>query len=215
MSQEFIEFFNNKLYLHTISPELKNKFLKSMEFYLKHSSNSNMKGRSYEYIVNKMTTFIDFLDTFQYSSEEKVLIISNDPSLLNALNDLYGKFLFLGIIENKDNTFRRDKLLHKTRDFRISLSKMYARYLLACECGYDNLNWNLLVHSSDMEFANVFVRGTYYKPYQLFDSSELVHKRIEELKVMHPIDLDNFVDLDVNQELVLKYESKGRRRGTS
>ena len=214
MPSELVDYLNSRLELDKIPKDLKKRFLSAMEIYLRHSSSGELKGRSMQYIVNQMNTLIDFLDTFKYSIEEKVSIICNDTSLLNSVNVLYAKYLFLGIVENSDNTFRRDKLLHKTKDFRISIEKLYARYLLACECGYDNINWNLLVHASDNEFAKVFVKGTYYKPYQLFDSIESVLETIEEYMATRQINMEEYMGLGVNQELVLKYESQGRGSGT-
>ena len=130
-------------------------------------------------------------------------------ALLNNVDSLYDKYLFLGIIENEENTFRNHKFFSKTRDYRVSLDTMYKRYRFCLESGYNDIKWNTLVHATDNEFAKIFVESTYRKPYQKFDTLQSALEYIGSLE--YPaIDIEEFKNLEVNREIVEKYEGKRR-----
>ena len=148
---------------------------------------------------------MDLLEWMGFNKKEMVQILGNLPNLLNSVDELYKKYLFLGIIENEENSFRKNKLLNRTRDYMVGLSKIYARYKLICEAGYDNLRWNSLVHASDKEFARIFVRSTYVKPYQLFDTEEQVYEWLENVN-FDELNIEEIKCWDVNEELVRSYE---------
>ena len=110
----------------------------------------------------------------------------------------------------KPNRGNYKKVLNKTKDFMTSYNTIIARYTLACYTGYNNINWNLLVHSTDSEFASIFIFGTYKKPYQRFLNEEQVNAWLATVDI-NSTDLEYYKNLKVNEELVSKYEGKSRQ----
>lgn len=204
MTEELKQLFADRLNLDLLSRDTQLHFYDVMSRYMAH-------GRTYEFIVNSLDNLLEFFDSIGINRIEAVIIISNDPALLNNVNGLYDKYLFLGIIENELNGFRKHKFFSKTRDYRVSLDTMYKRYRFCLESGYDDIKWNTLVHATDSEFAKIFVETTYRKPYQRFSTIQEAMEYIE--KVRYPeIDMEEFKNLEVNKELVELYEKKGRKR---
>lgn len=202
MFEELKEVFYEKLDLSSLSEQMQQYFFKSLRIYLSH-------GRTYEYVVTCLNNLLEFFEAIGIGNVECAIILMNDFTLLNDGN-LYEKYIFLGIIENDDNTFRNHKFFSKTKDFRVSLEKIYARYRLCLEAGYTDINWNILVHSTDNEFAKRFITSTYRKPYQIFDSPEQVFDWLSKVDISE-LDLEEFKTMDVNKEIVAKYESKKRK----
>lgn len=213
INDEFKDLFYKKLKLATLSFEVQSKFLASITRYLSHGRKEDViNGRTYEFVNNKLDKLLNLLYAIGYNDAECVQIITNLPSLLNSVDDLYGKYLFLEIVENDENSFRRDKLLNKTKDFMVGLQKMYARYRLICESGYDKIRWNSLVHASDREFASIFVLGTYDKPYQMFSDETEVDEWLSRIS-LDDLDLEEVKKSPFNEELVAEYEEiEGKRR---
>lgn len=204
MTEELKQFFIERLNLDLLSRDTQTHFYDVMSRYMAH-------GRTYEFVVNSLDKLLEFFDAIGINRIEAVIIISNDPALLNNVDALYDKYLFLGIIENEDNTFRNHKFFSKTRDYRVALDTMYKRYRFCLESGYTDIKWNTLVHATDNEFAKIFVESTYRKPYQRFDTLQSALEFISEVR--YPvIDMEEFKNLEVNKELVEIYEKKGRMR---
>ena len=150
------------------------------------------------------------MDAIELTNEEKVTVLTNMPSLLNTIKDMITNYLLLGVLENEENGFRKKKLINKTNEYRIGLKKLYGRYVLATYAGSPEINWNLLVHSSDAEFAKRFVKGAYYKPYQVFANIEDVLSYVDNVS-LDTLDVDEIMSWDVNRELVDKYGERKRK----
>lgn len=197
--------FERVLHLSTLSDSTKNAFYVSMRKYLEHGRHEgHVEGRSLEYLERHLTELMLLMDALELTTEERVQILTNMPSLLNTSKDMITKFLLLGCLENEDNTFRKKKLINKTNDYRIGLKKLYGRYILASNAGYPEINWNLLVHSTDTEFAQRFVRGPYYKPYQMFETIEEVLEYVNNVS-LDGLDINEIMSWDVNREIVDRY----------
>jgi hypothetical protein len=211
MPSEVAMLFEKKLHLSTVGVALRNKFLLVMSKYLEHGRTEGVvEGRTYDYLEKHLNELVILMEAIGLSNEEKVIVITNMPSLLNTSSDMITKYLLLGVLENEDNTFRKNKLINKTNDFRIGLRKLYARYVLATHAGYPEINWNLLVHSSDLEFAKRFVRGSYYKPYQMFRNIDEVMAYLDRIDVSQ-MEIDEIISWDVNRELVENYGERKRK----
>lgn len=202
MTKELVELFINRLNLDLLSRETQTHFYDVMTRYMAH-------GRTYDFVVRSLDKLLELFDVFGINRIEAAIIISNDPALLNNVDALYDKYLFLGIIENEENTFRNHKFFSKTRDYRVALDTMYKRYRFCLESGYVDIKWNTLVHATDSEFAKIFVESTYRKPYQRFDTLEQALEYIREAEYPE-IDMEEFKNLEVNREIVEKYEGKRR-----
>ena len=203
MDKKFKDLFYKILLLDEMSFKEQSSFLISMTSYLSH-------GRTEEFVAEKLNKLLEFLYALDLDTKDAVRILTAYPAILNTVDTLYEKYIFLGYIENLDNTVRIKKLLNKPRDFMIGLNKMYARLMLIKESGYNNANWNNLVHDSDREFCRLFVITEYSKPYQMFASEMQVLDYLSKVD-MSKLDLSKFKELPVNEELVSKYEGKGKK----
>ena len=205
ISQEFLNLFYTKLPLATMSKDVQTSFLVSVTRYLDHGRKGIINGRTIEYVSKQLDSLNSLLTCIGLTYEEIVTVITNLPAILNTVDDLYHKFIFLGIVENEQNTFRKEKLVNKTADFMVGLSKMYARFRLISESGYNTFRWNSLVHASDKEFASIFIKGAYNKPYQLFENATEVYAWLANIDI-NELNIDEFKSLPVNEELVVQYE---------
>ena len=203
MNKEFKDLFYERLSLGELDYKEQNEFLLRMSNYLEH-------GRTLDFVSQKINKLLEFLYAIDLNEKDAVRILTLYPAILNSVENLYDKYLFLGYIENLDNTVRKNKLLNSPRDYMIGLAKMYARFNLIKDSGYGVYNWNNLVHASDREFCRIFVRGTYNKPYQMFDNELQVLDYLSRVDVKN-LDLSMLKEMTVNEELVDKYESKGKR----
>lgn len=207
MEESNLVLLEQKFGLSNLDIELKNKFYSAIKDYLNH-------GRSYEFLIKQIETFMQFCDIVNITMNEKIIILSKFPGILNSIDDLYNKYLFLGIIESPDNSFRRNKLINKPNDFRVGFKKMYSRYKFMIEVGYDSISWNTLLHATDEEFASIFVVGKYSKPYRIFNSVNEVLDTLNNIP-LDDFNIDDYKKLDVNKEIVEKYENKDCRRGNA
>lgn len=210
MKEEFKNLFYEKLDLADLDYKEQSDFFISMTRYLSHGRTEEINGRTLNYVSERMDKLLEFLFALDFSLRECVLIITRHPEILNGVESLYEKYLFLGLVENMDNTVRKSKLFSRPRDFMISLNKMYARYKLIIESGYNNVTWNSLVHASDREFCKIFVEGSHHKKHQLFDNELQVLDYLVSVDI-NELDIDKFKEMTVNEELVRRYEGKGKR----
>ncbi len=208
MNEDFKEIFYSKLDIQSMDLNTQRNFLESISKYLDHGRKDEINGRTVNFVLKQLNQLISFLECVGYTKEEMVRIITNFPSILNTIDDLYNKYLFLGLLEDPSkNDLRKDKLLNKTKDFMAGFNKMYARYKLICETGYDRLSWNTLVHASDREFCSIFVRSTYRKSYQLFTDPVQVMRWLKQINP-DEFDIEEVKTLAANKELVEKYEKR-------
>lgn len=208
---EVLEMFNEKLGIAYVGRELCEEFLKSMTRYLKHSKADANKvgGRTKAFLEEKLNEFINLFSSFGYNAKELVIIISNNPYLLNVINDCYFKLLLLGVIENSFNEVRKEKIITRTKDFMMSIEKIYARYKLICNTGYDKCNWTNLLSKSENEFCKIFVNKS-GMPHQIFNNLEEVKNYLYNIDVSD-FNIEEFKSMDVNKEFVAKYEQNTKR----
>ena len=203
MDKRFKDLFYEKLLLGEVSFKEQSAFLLKMTAYLEH-------GRSIDFVEEKINKLLEFLYALGLGTKEAIKILTAYPAILNTVGNLYEKYLFLGYIENLDNTVRINKLLNSPRDFMIGLNKMYARFRVITDSGYGIYNWNNLVHASDREFCKIFVKGTYDKPYQIFDNELEVLDYLSRVDTKK-LDMSSLKEMVVNEELVSNYEGKGKK----
>ena len=201
MEDSYLVFLEKKFGISTLPNEYRSKFYKAIGDYLNH-------GRTIDFLDTKIDLLFKFSKSIGLSQEEVVLVLSSFPGILNVVEDLYNKYLFLGIVENEENTIRKDKLINKANDYRVGLRKIYSRYKFMVNIGYDKITWNSLVHATDQEFASIFVVGKYAKPYRIFGSTD------EALKALNDIDIsdfnvDDYKKIKVNRKIVEGYEGQG------
>ena len=204
MDKEFKNLFYEKLLLSDMSFKEQSDFLTSMTNYLSYD-------RTVDFVSEKLNKLLEFLCALDLNEKDAVRILTKYPALLNNVDDLYEKYIFLGYIENLDNTIRINKLLNNPKDYVVGLGKIYARFVLIQESGLDDYSWNALVHMSDREFCKLFVVTTKKKSYQMFENELQALDYLANVDVKE-IDLSKFKEMTVNEELVRKYEGKTRKR---
>lgn len=207
VSNEFFDLFYRKLDLQTMEQDVQTNFLASITRYIDRGMKNMTNGRTLNFVSLKLDNLIELLECMGLNKVEIVKVLTNFPGILNNVDDLYYKYLFLGILENEENTLRKEKLVNKTKDFIVGLPKMYARYCLIRESGYNKATWYTIVHSSDQAFASVFVRGTYQKPYKVFNNINQVLDWLKSVN-LEDFDVEYFKSLSVNEELVKLYEKR-------
>ena len=198
MNKEFKNLFYEKLLLSELSFKEQSDFLRKMSSYLE-------EGRTIGFVSEKINKLLEFLYAIDLNERDAVRILTKYPSILNTVDSLYEKYIFLGYIENLDNTVRVEKLLSNPKDYMIGLGKLYARFVLLKESGCE-YTWNNLVHYSDREFCKIFIS----KPYELFSDELQVLDYLSRVDIKE-LDLSKYKELPVNEELVSRYESKGKR----
>lgn len=207
---EVLEMLNEKLGIGYFGREICENFLQSFSRYLKHSKSDTDKtgGRAFTFLEDKLNKFIDLFSSFGYNPEELIILLTNYPTILNTIDTCYAKLLLLGVVENSANTVRKEKLLERTKDFMISINKIYSRYKLICETGYDKCNWSNLITKSENEFCKIFVNKSGMS-HQLFSNIEEVKKWLDDVTI-NEFNIEEFKSMDVNKEFVAKYEEKTR-----
>lgn len=202
--------FEEKLNIKSLPLNIQESFWVSITRYLQHGRKEGVvEGRTFEYLEKHLEELLKFLNALRYTDEEKVIIITRMPAILNTTKDVIDKFLLLGVLENEENTFRRKKLLNKTNDYRVGIKKIYGRYITAVTAGYPNINWNLLVHATDTEFSAIFVKNVHEKDYQIFESAEDVLDFVNNVS-LDTLDIEELKKWDVNREIVEYYEGTKR-----
>lgn len=112
--------FEERLNIKSLPVAMQEAFWTSITKYLQHSRKEGIvEGRTYDYLEKHLEELLKFLNALRYTDEEKVIIITRMPAILNTTKDVIDKFLLLGVLENEENTFRRKKLLNKTNDYRV------------------------------------------------------------------------------------------------
>lgn len=181
--------------------------------YLKHSNSDKIAGRPPKTISEDLDSFLEFAHLINLNEKEIIDAIKKFPAIIRSIdNDFYWKYILMGILENEDNTLRKNMLVIRTKDYRIDLKTLYARLCLMKNLGYQDITWSSLIKNSNNEFAKIFTKSKYSKPYKVFDSIEDLSK--DKLIKMYPVDynvLKEIALLQVNnfhQEGVLEDEKK-------
>ena len=121
MPSEVAMLFEKKLHLSSVGEALRNKFLLVMSKYLEHGRTEGVvEGRTYDYLEKHLNELVILMEAIGLSNEEKVIVITNMPSLLNTSSDMITKYLLLGVLENEDNTFRKNKLINRLAGKKVA-----------------------------------------------------------------------------------------------
>ena len=177
LDPEIIDLFTDKLDLETYLPEAaRPAFWHKIEDYMNHRRNEQLGGRTYEYLLTKLDQLVTLFTKLELTKGEIINVIQEFPSILNSnYSDIYNKFLLLGITEDDASLSKRKAMLiRKPRDYVVGLDLLFARYAFLCEVGYPQITYSILIHDSEAEFANKFIKKAYFKPYQIYnDVSEI------------------------------------------
>lgn len=213
LTESVIIYFRRKLKLDEyLSDNEMIMFFAALSSYLSHSRTGNSSGRTFETVKKNLDELYNFLECIGCNEREMITIIENSFDMLNVgVDKLYKKYLLLGLIKECENDpeYRKKMILGKPKDFRVGLETVYARYVFASSVGYpkEKINWSMLMHDTNSEFAKKFVKNAYYKPYKIFESTS--DCRPEWLIEQFPLD-EGFIadlrELEVNKEVVMRFE---------
>ena len=178
-------------------------FYMSIIPYLKHSRNETMTGRPPKTLEEDLDNFLEFAYSINLSELEIIECIKNFPAIIRMIDeDFYWKYVLMSVVENEDNTLRKTMLIARTRDFQIDLKLLFSRYYLMVSLNYPDITWNSLIKNSSKDFAKIFVKGTYAKPYKIYESVDELNS--DKLRYMFPIDYDyltKLAQLPINEEI--------------
>lgn len=209
----FVKLFYDMLELSEIKDQkILDNFWYSIHKYLSHGrkDKEEINGRTLIYVKTQLEKLLTLLDCMGFTKEETIQMITNLPTIINMVDELYKKYLFLGIIENEENSVRHEKFITKTKDLMIGFTKMYARYKMICESGYNRPTWSNILHASDNEFLKIFIKQKYYHDYQLFNNIEEATNWLNNVQV-DDFDFELAKSWEVNKEFVTKYESRRKK----
>ena len=161
------------------------KFYEKFIPYLMHSGNNELTGRTPETLKKNINKYVVFCRKVGLTEREIIQSIEKFPSILHTFDDSFvDKYVLLSVIENEDNTLRKNKLINNPRHFSIDIKTIYARYMLMESFDYPMV-WSNLVKATNNEFASIFVKNGYNKTYKVFESIDDV---MYTLKTKYPVD---------------------------
>lgn len=199
--------------------EFFNHFEKKQFFKCINSCITNPKYgvSSIKQFCNRLDELAKVLEAFDLSKMDIASIIVNEPSLIFINpSDIYYKYLMLGVspsLDSKIRDERKDNIINRPQDLRTSLNLVYARFRLCVDLDYTNINWSLLLHISEEQFATKFVDDGSGTPYKCFpNKSDLDSKKLMERYPITDEDLTYLEDFDANKEIVRRYHEKSKSK---
>lgn len=168
--------------------------------YLMHNRDKKVLGRTPEKLKENIDKYIIFCEKVGLTKKEIIQSIGNFPSIIHTFDDEFvDKYALMGIVENEDNSLRKDKLIRNPRSFSIDINTIYSRMRLMQELNYP-INWSNLVKATNEEFASIFVIGKYYKSYKIFSSIDEVNTVLNNYFIDYNI-INDIRNLDINSNL--------------
>lgn len=175
--------------------------------YLMHNRNNEMLGRTPETLKINIDKYVEFCKKIGLDEKEIIESIGNFPSIIHTFGDEFmDKYVLLSVIENEDNTFRKSKLVKNPRNFSSDINTIYARYMLMNKFNYP-ITWSNLVKATNNEFASIFVKNEYYKPYKKFESIDEVNLYLGSFSVDYNF-INELKKLDINSFCGVSYGKK-------
>jgi len=170
--------------------ELVNLFSKIV-IYLKHDRNGRLLGRTPETFDLNINKYVSFCKEIGFSNKEIIENIEEFVSILHIFSDnfMYNYYL-CSVLENEENTYRREKLKKRAKDLMVDHKRTYARLMFMESIGYKP-SWDNLLKRSDSEFADLFVKDGYSKPHKILKSKEDLTREI--LLNKFPVDM-NYIE---------------------
>ena len=185
-----------------LTPEELSEFYTKFIPYLMHNRDNKMLGRTTETIKKNVDNYIDFCLRVGLSEKDIIISIENFPSIIHTFdNEFVDKFVIMGVVENEMNTLRKEKLIRNPRAFTIDITTLFARYKLMKNLNYP-ITWSNLVKATNDEFASIFVKDKYDKPYKIYSNKDDIS--VEKLKLKYPLDYQEINELrkkDINAYL--------------
>ncbi len=156
-----------------------------------HNKNSSILRHSVEEFEIAVDNMINFFDNIGLSKKDIIEAFKNNYSFVDLFFDanFLDKYILLSVLENEENTVRKNILLNDSKRIKISLEEMYVRYVLT-KLSNREMCYSNLAREAYTTFIKSLVRNTYYK----IDSRILNNfKTLEQLCKIYPVDYD-FID---------------------
>lgn len=167
--------------------------------YFEHNSNERTLGRDPETFRKNIREILFFYKTIGLNIDEIIDSIRSYPSIIHSGNKVFQNYLLYSCLENEHNTERRDRLIRRAGDFIVDPRRTYARLKLMETLEYP-ATWDNVVKKNDFDFAKIFVKSSYGKPYKIFKDVNVIMG--DNLKNMYPLDYDYLgylMELDINK----------------
>ena len=147
MNNTFSNLFYTKLNLRELDLKTQKSFLEAISKYLDHGRKDEINGRTISFVEKQLDSLIYFLECLDFSKEEMVRIITNLPTILNTVDDLYKKYLLLGVLEEDGhNNLRKDRYVE-------TIYKEEKKQLIEDENGIYNLNCNIGIPNDNQRYT--------------------------------------------------------------
>ena len=202
--EETEKILQDKLRIDLLTTDQLSDFYANFITYLSHSSNKELLGRRPKELSENIDKYKEFCKRVGLTEIEIIESIKNFPSILHTFDDEFvDKFVILSVVENKENTLRKEKLIKNPRAYTIDIKTIFARYQLMQKLKYP-ITWSNLVKATNNEFASIFVKDKYDKPYKIFDNINEVSS--DRLKEMFPLDYIVINDLRKSEKNKFLFE---------
>lgn len=179
------------------------KFCVNITNSLRYNRRMELLNKDINYIKKLVNNLCNFFDNVGMSRIDLINAISNNIELIEISSkpDFIDKYVLLSVIEDSNNSKRKQIIIDNSRILKKSIKEIYARYCLLKEYN-KNITVSSVVGASYNEFMNLFVRKSYYNDFK----KPLSHKiSIDELIDKYPIDYKYIFELrklDINKNVV-------------
>ena len=168
-------------------------FCNKFTVFLRYDRRNTLLKCSGEQLDEKIDKLLNFFNNIGINRRQIIDILYNNFRLIDSIptEEFLNKYIFLSVIENKENTVRKGILLNNSRLFQKSLEEFYARYKLCKDSGSD-INKNTVVAEGYTKFIRRFVTNKYinYSHQVLLEPISL-----DKLIKMYPLDMDFIEEL--------------------
>lgn len=156
-----------------------------------YNRNSNILSYSIEELEITINKMINFFDNLGLSKKDIIEALKKNYSFIDLFldKDFLDKYILLSVLENDENTIRKNILLNDSKRIKISLEEMYARYVMT-KLANREICYSNLARETYSIFVKSLIRNTYYK-----NDSKILNrfKNLEQICKLYPVDY-NFIN---------------------
>ena len=182
--------------LHLVSNVDKDFFLdfcNKLTVFLRQDRNTDLLKYDEKKIKEKLDKLIIFFNNLEFNYKDIIDIIYKNYRFIDTVysEDFYNKYILFSVIENTDNTLRKNLLKKDPREFNKPLDLLFAKYCFTKESGR-TITKGLLLNDNYSVFINKFVNNSYIRqPHEILREAIPAEKLIER----YPFDINVIKEL--------------------